>query len=105
MRHGSAEQSPQRDQNGNYGTFVLQFWQKLHHEQFPYLKKEANRIISMFSTRCMCEQSFSVMKQIKSAIRNRLLDTSFKTCSLRQQQTFFQIFLQMSASNFTHRID
>ncbi|XP_076820929.1 uncharacterized protein LOC143466176 [Clavelina lepadiformis] len=58
--------------------FYNEFWHQLHHEQFPHLKKETNRFISMFSTTYMCAQSFSAIKQIKSARRNRLLDTSLK---------------------------
>ena len=54
-------------------TSVMQFWQDIDHELFPHLKKEVNRIIFMFSTTYMCEQSFSAMKRIKSASRNCLL--------------------------------
>ena len=74
MRHGSQSKAPIKDASGNYSTSVLQFWQDIDHELFPLLKKEANRIVFMFSTTYTCEQSFSAMKRIKSASRNRLLD-------------------------------
>ena len=67
--------APTKDVSGNYSTSILQFWQNIDHELYPHLKKEANRIISMFST-YMCEQSFSAMRRIKSAGRNRLLDVT-----------------------------
>ena len=50
--------APKKDASGNYSTSVLQFWPDIDHELFPHLKKEANRIISMFSTTYMCEQFF-----------------------------------------------
>ena len=70
--------APTKDASGNYSTSVLQFWQNIDHELYPHLKKEANRIISMFSTTYMCEQSFSAMRRIKSAGKNRLLDVTLK---------------------------
>ena len=69
---------PKKHASGNYSTSVLQFWQDIDHELFPHLKKDANRIISMFSTTYMCEQFFSAMKRIKSARKNRLLLRNLK---------------------------
>ena len=78
MRHGSQSKAPIKDGSDNYSTSVLQFWQDIDHELFPHLKKDANRIVFMFSSTYMCEQSFSAMKRIKSASRNRLLDVTLK---------------------------
>ena len=97
--------APKKDASGNYGTYVLQFWQDIDHELFLDLKKEANRTIFMFSTTYMCEQSFSAMKRLKSASRNCLLKLTLRTYSLRQRQTFCLILLQMNASNIKNRID
>ena len=82
----------QKDASGNYRTSVLQFWLDIDHELFPRLKKEANRIISMFSTTYMCEQSFSAMKRIKSASRNRLLDITFKNLLIATTTNFLPDF-------------
>ena len=84
----------------NYSTSLLQFWQELYHEQFPYLKKEANRIISMFSTTYMCEQPFSVMKQIKSASRNRFLNPSLKNLLVATTTNFLPDFLANECKQF-----
>ena len=98
-------EAPTKDASGNYSTSVLQFWKSIDHKLYPHLKKEANRIISMFSTTYMCEQSFSAMRRIKSAGRNRLLDLTLRTYSLLQRQTFCLILLQMNASNIKNCID
>ena len=67
-----------KDASGNYNASVLQFWQNIDHELYPHLKKEANQIISMFSTTYMCKQSFSAIRCIKSAGRNHLLEVTLK---------------------------
>ena len=69
---------PQWDANGNYSASVLHFWQKLLQERFPYMKQAVNRIILMFSLTYLCEQSFSIMKRIKSVSRNHLLDINVR---------------------------
>ena len=92
MRHGSQSKVSQKNASGNYRTSVLQFWLDIDHELFPRLKKEANRIISMFSTTYMCEQSFSAMKRIKSASRNRLLDITFKNLLIATTTNFLPDF-------------
>ena len=84
--------APKKDASGNYSTSVLQFWQDIDHKLFPHLKKEANRIISMFSTTYICLQSFSAMKRIKSASRNRLLDVTLKNLLVATTTNFLPDF-------------
>ena len=92
MRHGSQSKASIKDAIGNYSTSVLQFGQDIDHELFPHLKKEANRIVFMFSTTYMCEQSFSAMKRVKSASRNRLLDVTLKSLLVATTTNFLPDF-------------
>ena len=84
--------APKKEVSGNYSTSVLQFWQDIDHELFPLLKKDANRIISMFNTTYMCEQSFSAMKHIKSASRNCLLNVTLKNLLVATTTNFLPDF-------------
>lgn len=50
------------------------FYKNLDDENFPELKKLAQRVFSMFGLTYLCEQTFSRMKCIKSKERSRLTD-------------------------------
>ncbi|XP_050519731.1 general transcription factor II-I repeat domain-containing protein 2-like [Daktulosphaira vitifoliae] len=50
------------------------FYKNLDDENFPELKKLAQRVFSMFGSTYLCEQTFSRMKCIKSKERSRLTD-------------------------------
>ena len=84
--------APTKDASDNYSTSVLLFWQNIDHELYPHLKKEADKTISMFSTIYMCEQSFSAMRRLKSAGRNRLLDVTLKNLIVATTTNFLPDF-------------
>ena len=86
------DKAPKKDVSSNYSTSVLQFWQNIDHESFPHLKKQANRIISTFSTIYMCEQFVSAIKRIKSACKNRLLDVTLKNVLVATTTNFLPDF-------------
>ena len=94
-----------KDVSSNYSTSVLQFWQNIDHELFPHLKKEANRIISTFSTTYMCEQFFLAMKHVKSACKNCLLDVTLKNLLVATTTNFLPDFAANKCKQYQNRID
>jgi oligoribonuclease NrnB/cAMP/cGMP phosphodiesterase (DHH superfamily) len=53
---------------------LQQFYAMLPKESFPNLKKHAREMMSIFSSKYLCEQTFSKMKYVKSKYRTNLSD-------------------------------
>jgi 17beta-estradiol 17-dehydrogenase/3beta-hydroxysteroid 3-dehydrogenase/mitotic-spindle organizing protein 1 len=52
----------------------VEFYKVLSKDLFPGIVDNAQRIMSMFASSYVCEQTFSVMKSRKNSIRTRLTD-------------------------------
>jgi hypothetical protein len=59
-------------------SYGIDFWKNLP-DEYSNLKSEILKLFSMFSTTYMCEQTFSVLKHIKSAYRNSLTDLNLES--------------------------
>jgi hypothetical protein len=55
------------------------FYSYLMRDKFPHLRSLGLRMIAMSSSRCMCEQYFSLMKNNKMKSRSQLTDGHLKT--------------------------
>jgi hypothetical protein len=53
---------------------LISFYDKLEDSYYPILKNNARKIISIFGSTYLCEQTFSKLKYIKSKNRSRLTD-------------------------------
>ena len=53
---------------------LLNFYNCLAKDQFPYLRNKAAIYASLFGSTYICEQTFSLLNQTKSNIRSRLSD-------------------------------
>ena len=71
---------------------LIQFYAKLSEFNYSKLKDFARKIISIFGSTYICEQTFSKMKYIKSKYRTRLTDLHLEN------------FLQIGSSHFTPNI-
>ena len=56
------------------GMRTINYYAALPAESFPNLRKQALKMITMFTSTYVCEQTFSVMKRAKPVLRNRLTD-------------------------------
>lgn len=56
---------------------TLQFYQSLPSEKFPNVCTLAKRLVAVFGSTYICEQTFSRMKIVKSKTRSRLTDQHF----------------------------
>ncbi|XP_050522733.1 general transcription factor II-I repeat domain-containing protein 2B-like [Daktulosphaira vitifoliae] len=65
------------------------FYKNLDDDNFPELKKLAQRVFTMFGSTYLCEQTFSRMKCIKSKERSRLTDDHLRYL-LRAATTKFE---------------
>ena len=57
------------------------FWKLVSNEHFPVLRDSALRMLSIFGSTYICENTFSVMKRLKSNARNRLAKHWMPTCN------------------------
>lgn len=55
-------------------TTKLEFYKSLSKAQYPNIVAHAQKIMAMFATSYLCEQTFSIMKMRKNCLRNRLTD-------------------------------
>nr|XP_057912588.1 EPM2A-interacting protein 1-like [Doryrhamphus excisus] len=53
---------------------LLDFYSALKEENFPHLRRHAQRILVLFGSTYQCEQTFSVMKFNKSKHRSSMTD-------------------------------
>lgn len=53
---------------------LLDFYSSLKEENFPHLRRHAQRILVLFGSTYVCEQTFSVMKFNKSKHRSSITD-------------------------------
>ncbi|GAA6073181.1 general transcription factor II-I repeat domain-containing protein 2-like [Tachysurus ichikawai] len=51
------------------------FYQSLDHAKFPLLRRHAKRMMSLFGSTYICEQTFSLLNQNKSRLRSRMTDS------------------------------
>ena len=68
---------------------LVEFYSSLHSEKFQNLKKFARKILCLFASTYICEQTFSMMKVNKSENRSLLTDSNL------------QSVLRISTSNLT----
>ncbi|KAK2811156.1 hypothetical protein Q5P01_000277 [Channa striata] len=50
------------------------FYQSLDHATFPLMRRHAKRMMSLFGSTYICEQTFSLLNQNKSKLRSRMTD-------------------------------
>ena len=62
---------------------LVAFYKFLPKEEFPSLRHFASGFLSMFDTTCMCEQTFSRMKFVKSKLRTNLSDNNLRFLLMR----------------------
>lgn len=55
-------------------TNKLEFYKSISRTQYPNIVAHAQKIMAMFGTSYLCEQTFSIMKLRKNCLRNRLSD-------------------------------
>ena len=55
-------------------VYLLDFYSSLKEENFPHLRRHAQKIIVIFGSTHVCEQTFSVMKFNKSKHRSSITD-------------------------------
>ena len=53
---------------------LLEFYSALKQENFPNMRKHAQKMLVLFGSTYICEQTFSVMKYVKSRYRSSLTD-------------------------------
>lgn len=58
---------------------LIQFYKELDPSKFRHLRKNAAKIIAMFGSTYVCEQSFSVMKRLKNQYREQLTDANLRS--------------------------
>nr|XP_020481138.1 general transcription factor II-I repeat domain-containing protein 2-like [Monopterus albus] len=51
------------------------FYQSLDHAKFPLMRRHAKRMMSLFGSTYICEQTFSLLNQNKSRLRSRMTDS------------------------------
>ena len=59
---------------------VVDFYKVLPENAFPELRKFAGKLLSLFASTYICEQTFSLMKLTKSKSRTRLTDEHLEAC-------------------------
>ena len=59
---------------------VVDFYKVLPENAFPELRKFAQKLLSLFGSTYICEQTFSLMKLTKSKSRTRLTDDHLEAC-------------------------
>ena len=59
---------------------VVDFYKVLPENDFPELKKFARKLLSLFASTYICEQTFSLMKLTKSKSRIGLTDEHLEVC-------------------------
>ena len=58
---------------------LLEFYSSLKEENFPYMRRHAQKMLVLFGSTYICEQTFSVMKFNKSRYRSSLTDDHLST--------------------------
>ena len=53
---------------------LLDFYRKLDKGKYPHMRTFAKRMLSLFGSTYICEQTFSVMNLNKTRVRSRLTD-------------------------------
>lgn len=51
------------------------FYQSLDNAKFPLMRRHAKRMMSLFGSTYICEQTFSLLNQNKSRLRSRMTDS------------------------------
>ncbi|KAK2856688.1 hypothetical protein Q5P01_005423 [Channa striata] len=70
------------------------FYQSLDHAKFPLMRRHAKRMMSLFGSTYICEQTFSLLNQNKSRLRSTMTDSHL--CEVLSQPPSFLLTSQPS---------
>ena len=90
----------QRDRHSSCG--LVEFYSCLPAEEFPNIRKFAQRYLSIFGSTYICEQTFSRMKYVKSPLRSQMTDEHLKAV-LRTTTSQLDPDIRMLASGIQGR--
>lgn len=79
------------------------FYEELHAENYPNLRKLGMKMITAFASTYVCEQTFSVLKRAKPCLRSRMTDDHLHSV-LRMSVSNFNPNIQLLVSEKQHQI-
>lgn len=81
---------------------LLDFYSSLKEENFPHLRRHAQRILVLFGSTYNCEQTFSVMKFNKSSMTDDHLSAVLRIATSDIQPDFNALIQAQNRLDYSH---